>query len=239
MKHIILLFLLPLSLPAQTRQGAIVYERKIDVHRRIQDDQMKAAIPQFQIAAYQILFKDSIAVYKAVPKDEAPDPFDNPNGNHFVMRFTGPGDDGVFYRNYNSGRLLEEATLAEKKYVITDSIHQLPWKLSADTMTILGHLCKKATTTTPRGAKVVAWYTGDIPLPIGPDQFDGLPGAVLKADADDGGIVFTAKTIQQNIESKQLKEPAGGKLITRADFRKKMDEVLGPADSQGRRIIRN
>ncbi|HXB07022.1 MAG TPA: GLPGLI family protein [Puia sp.] len=239
MKKTVLFLLLPLGLSAQTRQGTIVYERKIDVHRRLQDEQMKAMVPQFQTAAYEVFFKDSIAVYKAMPKDEAPDPFDNNAGTHLVMRFTGPGDDGVVYRNYNSSRLLEEATLAEKKYIIADTIPQLPWKLSADTATILGHLCKKATTTTPRGTNVVAWYTGDILVPVGPDQFGGLPGAVLKVDADAGGLVFTATAIQGDVESRQLKEPAGGRLISRADYTKKVDEVLGPADAQGRRIIRN
>jgi hypothetical protein len=35
-----------------------------------------------------------------------------------------------------------------------------------------------------------------------------------------------------------MKTPTG-KTITRAAFEKKMDEVLGPPDAQGRRIIRN
>jgi len=234
------LLFFPLFMSAQTRQGAIVYERKIDVHRRLQDDQMKAMVPQFQTAAYEVLFRDSIAVYKAMPKDESPDPFENTgNGNHLVMRFTGPGDDGIVYRNYSSGQVLEEAHLQDRKYIISDTLRQQAWKLSDDTATVLGHLCKKATTTTPRGSKVTAWYTADIPVPVGPDQFSGLPGAILKADVGDGDIVFTAKEVQDKVETKDLKAPAGAKPISRADYAKKMDEVLGPPDAQGRRIIRN
>jgi GLPGLI family protein len=239
MKKAVLILLLPIGLSAQTRQGVIVFERKVDVHRTIQDEQMKAMVPQFQTGAYEVLFRDSIAVYKAMPKDEAPDPFDNnTGGNHFVLRFGGGGD-GVLYRNYNSGRVLEEANLAETKYIITDTLRQQPWKLSEETVTLLGHPCKKATTTTTRGGKVVAWYTGDIPIPVGPEQFNGLPGAILKLDVDDGTIVFTAKEIHDKVDSRDLKAPANGRLITRADYQKKMDEVLGPPDAQGRRIIRN
>src|SRR5258708_25876508 len=95
MKKLALLLLFPFSLSAQTRQGTILYERKIDVHRRLQDEQMKAMVPQFQTAAYELLFKDSIAVYKAVPKDESPDPFENTGGGTQVtIRFTGPANDG-------------------------------------------------------------------------------------------------------------------------------------------------
>ena len=239
MKKAILLLLLPIGLSAQTRQGVIVYERKIDVHRTLQDEQMKARVPRFQTGAFEVSFRDSIAVYKAVPKDEAPDPFDdNTGGAHIVLRFGG-GNDGVLYRNFGNGRLLEEATLAEKKYIITDTLHQQSWKLSDETATILGHPCKKATTTSTRGARVIAWYTGDIPEPVGPDQYNGLPGAILLLDVDEGAVVFTAKEFHDKVDSRDLNAPTGGTLITRADYQKKMDEVLGPADAQGRRIIRN
>ncbi|GGB03710.1 GLPGLI family protein [Puia dinghuensis] len=232
---------LALASPAQPRQGSIVYEKKLDVYRHMpKDDQNRAMIPQFQTTVYELLFKDSISVYKAMPKDEAPDPFDNNSGGmHVIFRMTGPGDDGAFYRNYSSGRLLEETILADKKYIITDTIPQQPWKLSDDTTTILNHLCKKATLTTPRGEKVVAWYTSDIPLPIGPDQFSGLPGAILQANIDEGSILISAKEIRSNVDNRELKAPSGGHLISRADYRKKRDEVFGPPDAQGRRIDRN
>ena len=241
MKQLAFLFFLPVSLAAQTRQGHIVYERKIDVHRRVQDEQMKAMVPQFQTAAYEILFRDSITVYRAMPKEEGPDPFETNTGGgvHINLKFGGPGDDGIVYRNYNSSRVLEEASIADKKYIITDSLRQLPWKLTDDTVTILGHSCKKATTTTPRGGKVLAWYANDIPMPVGPDQFFGLPGAILKVDIDDATVVFIAKEIHDKVQTSDLKAPTGARLITRADFNRKLDETFGPADAQGRRIIRN
>ncbi|HWB28051.1 MAG TPA: GLPGLI family protein [Chitinophagaceae bacterium] len=224
---------------AQTKQGTIVYERKIDVHRHMQDEQMKAMVPQFQTANYDLVFKDSITVYKAAPKDDAPDPFDNGGGGgaHIVMRFNGPGDDGVLYKNFGSNQQLQESTLDDKKYIVTDSIKQPQWKLADETQTILNHVCKKATTTTERGSNVVAWYTEDIQVPAGPDRFCGLPGAILKIDIDSGSVVFTATDIQPKADTKDLKAPTSGKLITQADFQKKMDEVLGPADSKGKRII--
>jgi GLPGLI family protein len=237
-----------LPLTAQHLQGTIFYERKIDAWRHIDDEQMKAMVPQFQTGQYELLYRDSVCFYNAVPKDEAPDPFDNqgPGGNHIVMRFGGPGDGGVLVRNYSSGQLLEQTTLADVQYVISDSIRSLPWKLSTDTLTILGHLCKKATAVSPRTRTpspraytlVVAWYCEDIPAPIGPDRFGGLPGAILKLDSDNGSTVFTAIRLSPTVDAKGMKTPSG-KTITRAAFEKKMDEIIGPADSLGRRIIRN
>jgi GLPGLI family protein len=229
-----------LAASAQQQQGTILYERKIDVHRRIDDDQMKAMVPQFQIGQYELLYRDSVCAYNVAPKDEAPDPFDNQGGgNRIVMRFGGPGDGGVLYRNYASGQLLEQTTLANVKYIINDTIHSLSWRLSADTLTVLGRVCKKATAVSPRNnGNIVAWYCEEIPMPIGPEKYGGLPGAILKLDEDNGGLVFTATGLTSKVDTKALKVPTG-KTITRAAFDKKMDEILGPADKQGRRIIRN
>ena len=51
--------------------------------------------------------------------------------------------------------------------------------LSEETGAILGHHCEKATATTARGNKLVAWYSEDISVPVGPDKVCGLPGAVV------------------------------------------------------------
>lgn len=244
MKFLTLLFpltagIVASSTYAQTHQGSIRYERKIDVHRHLADPQMKAMVPQFQTAFYDLAFNDSISVYKTVPKDEAPDPFDNQGGTRVNIRFNGPGDEGVLYKNFSSNRQLEETTLEDTKYVILDSIKTFPWKLSEETSTVLGHPCKMATTTTSRGSKVIAWYAQDIPVPIGPDKFNGLPGAMLKLDVDSSGLIFTATQINPTASPKDLKVPTSGKSITRADYDKKLDHAMGPADAQGRRIQRN
>ncbi len=221
-----------LPLTAQHLQGTIYYERKVDAWRHIEDDQMKAMVPQFQTGQYELSYRDSVCFYSAAPKDEAPDPFDNPGpgGNHIVMRFAGPGDGGVLVRNYSGGQVLEQTTLADVQYVIKDSIRSMPWKLTTDTLSVLGHLCKKATAVSLRNkTPIVAWYCEDIPVPVGPDQFGGLPGAILKLDVDKGSTVFTATRLSPTFDSKNMKNPSG-KAITRAAFEKKMDEIIGPAD---------
>ena len=88
------------------RQGTIIYDRTVDMYRHLPDPQMRAMMPQFRTEAYELLFKDSIVVYKAVPKDEAPDPFEpSGGGGRVILKIGGPGDDGVLYTNLSSGRL--------------------------------------------------------------------------------------------------------------------------------------
>ncbi|HNP21623.1 MAG TPA: GLPGLI family protein [Panacibacter sp.] len=229
---------------AQLKEGAIVYERKIDVHRRMEDDQMKAMVPQFRTDKHELLFKDNETLYRNVQDEEAPDPFagggpGGPGGPQIMIRFGGPGDGGVIYRNYNNAKHTEQTELEEKSYIIDDTIKQLSWKLSEVTKTVLGHSCKKAIMRTERGSDVVAWYAEDIASPAGPETFGGLPGAVLAMDINNGEMIYTAVEIKPGPASKDLKEPVKGTHITRADFRKKMDDLFGPPDANGRIIRKN
>jgi GLPGLI family protein len=232
------MFLFAISLVhAQTKQGTIVYERKIDVHRRMEDEQMKAMVPQFRTDKHELLFNENISVYKTLEEEDAPDPFDNGGGNRIMIRLDGPGDAGVLYKNFSSRELFQQTSLGDKEYIIDDTIHSQQWKLTNETKTILNHTCKKATTKTERGSDIVAWYAEDISTPAGPENFGGLPGVIVMLDANNGEIGFTAAEIKGTVSSKDLKEPSNGKHITRADFEKKVDEAFGPADSKGRRII--
>lgn len=88
------------------------------------------------------------------------------------------------------------------------------------------------------GKKVVAWYSEDIPLAAGPERFDGLPGVILRLDVDSGTVVFVATTITASVAGADLRAPAETKAISRMEYEKKLDEIMGPADSLGRRMIR-
>src|SRR5258706_15861372 len=99
---------------AQAKQGTIIYERKVDVHRRMQDEQMKAMVPQFQTAKSELVFSDNVSVYRALPEDNAPDPFNNGNGGMIMIKIGGPGDNAVLYKNYSNQKFLEQTELADK-----------------------------------------------------------------------------------------------------------------------------
>ncbi|MBV9986225.1 MAG: GLPGLI family protein [Chitinophagaceae bacterium] len=240
------------ALQAQIKQGTIIYERKTDMHRMIQDDQMRAMIPQFRSSKHMLLFSDSVSVYKAVPEDEAPDPFAGGGGVRMVFR-GGGSDGGDLYKNFAQAKSVQANELAGKNYLIVDTIKQQPWKLGTETQTILGHTCHKATrkltqagggmmrTISMNGngsqradssrpqtkeVDVVAWYADDIISPVGPDSHGQLPGVILQLDIDNGGTVFTATEIKPTVDQKELKEPKKGKLVTRQEYMKIQSDLM-------------
>jgi GLPGLI family protein len=250
------------GLVAQISEGVIIYERKINMHKRIQDEQMKAMIPEFRTSKHQLLFSDSTSMYKAVPEDEMPEGFGEGGGNRFVMRMG--GDNGELYKNFAVGKSLESRELGAKTYIIEDSIRPRSWKLTSETKVIHGYTCRKAISTEtmvtgggmrvrmggadnnaaadtanrpqPRQVTVEAWYAEGITAPVGPESYGMLPGVILELNIDNGSMTFSAVEIKKEVDRKEIKEPKKGKKVTREEFMKMMAELM-PAGG-GQRMIR-
>ena len=135
---------------AQMKEGTIIYERKMNLHRSLTDPQMKAMMPEFRTSKHQLLFSDSTSVYKAVQEEEAPDPFaGGEGGSRMVFRMGGA--EGEQYRNFSQAKAVESRELGAKTYLIEDSIKAQGWKLTEETATFLNYPVKKATRKNERG----------------------------------------------------------------------------------------
>lgn len=66
-------------------EGVIQYEQKVNLHRRIQNPEMKSRIPEFQTSKTQLLFNKTKAIYKNVEDEE--EDLEASNGGGMVMRF--------------------------------------------------------------------------------------------------------------------------------------------------------
>jgi GLPGLI family protein len=237
MKNLLLsttMLLLLQATQAQLSSGRIIYERKINLHRSITDEQTRATVPEFNITRYQLLFSDSLSVYKPVPGDARPDPFAN-GGPGMIIRM-GPGDDGILFKNFSAHTMIEQDELEDKKYLVSDSLRQDPWKLGDETKILLNHVCKKATMKNAQDQNLTAWYATDIPTPAGPDHYGSLPGLIMQMDINDSEIVFMAQESTPNPDKREIKAPTDGKQISAADFRKKSEAILGAPGPGGRTV---
>ncbi|SFU50273.1 GLPGLI family protein [Pustulibacterium marinum] len=98
---------------------------------------------------------------------------------------------------------------------------------------------------TPSEITVTAWYTPEIPVNMGPGEYNGLPGLILEVSADKTTILCSKITL--NPENKEeIKEPSKGKEVTQEEFneilKEKMEEMRerfqggnGRRDGGGRR----
>jgi len=210
---------------AQISQGTIVYERKFDIARHVQDEQLRHLLPAWQTSSYQMIFKDNTSIYLPLPPDEAPDPFATPAQK--MMVFAGNVEEGAVYCDFHTNRQLTEAKIAEKKYIIVDTLRPVMWRLEDSTKIILKHICKKAVMGKGDSTRTIVWYATDIPTPLSPFFFGGaLPGAILQLNMNNGDIILTATSISPKVDSKLLKAPVDGELISRMDYNAKMKVAM-------------
>lgn len=135
---------------AQISEGTIIYERKINMHKRLppEAEQFKAMVPEFTTSKMELAFKGNQSLYKPAKAAEDEMPSTEPGGGgggfgRMMMRFG--GGDGESFKDYETGLATDIRELGPKKYLLDDTLQRLSWKMSPDTMTIMGHLCHKAT----------------------------------------------------------------------------------------------
>ena len=245
---------------AQMKEGKILYERKINMYRMVTDPEMRARIPEFRTSQFELLFNDQASLFRTVPDDEAPDPFANSGGDRGGQRFMFRTPETAVYTNIAAQTQYESRAMFEKTFLIVDSLQPMKWKISEETKTIAKHLCKKATTTAPpamtmrfgggggrrnnptdstakpaapKEIAVTVWYTEDIPASIGPDNYNGLPGAILEVDIDNGANVTTATEVTTKYPKKELVQPSKGDKMNKAQFQDAMKKIMEDMQKSG------
>jgi len=214
---------------AQLKEGKVIYERKTNMYKRLppENENMKAMIPEFNTGKQQLLFAGDESIFSSVPEEEDIREHAGEEGGRINIKFNSGNNET--YKNYATEKIIELRELGPKKYIIEDSLKKLAWKLSDDTAVLNGYHCKKAVTKNKQGDNIVAWYTEDIGIPSGPEQFGGLPGLILKLDIGDGWIVFTSLSIDKGAGKQVVKIPSGAKKVTRQEFQKMQEEAFGPS----------
>ncbi|MDY0088788.1 MAG: GLPGLI family protein [Flavobacteriaceae bacterium] len=85
----------------------------------------------------------------------------------------------------------------------------------------------------PSEVVVTAWYTPDIPVGNGPENYWGLPGLILEVN-DGKTIILCSKIVLNPKEKKEIKAPRKGQVVTEKEYdeivAKKMKEMqeMGP-----------
>ena len=249
MKKIIALATLLISIFAhsQVKEGKIIYERVMQLPTRMMnvDPAIAAQIPKSRTDQYELLFGNNQSLLQFLPNinNEDQSTFSG-GGGTVVLRFAGGNNDIVFH-NFTSQTKVEQREVFDRSFLVTDSIRKLNWKLTEESKTILNYKVQKATSTRigtrprmtmengqmkreefPDTAKIIAWFTTDIPVPAGPDFQGQLPGAILEVDIDNGQTVYRAIEVSGKVSLNKIKEPKDGKKLTAAEFTKEREKLM-------------
>lgn len=95
------------------------------------------------------------------------------------------------------------------------------WELLKDTKKIGKYNCYKAIqSNSVSKIKPIAWYAIELPLPFGPNKFNGLPGVILELELNNH--IFKATNIILNrTDFEPIVKPTKGKKITYTEWRER------------------
>ena len=137
------------------------------------------------------------------------------------------GDIEFFTDLNNKSVKIRQKTPGEFITLIKDD--KIEWQITKDSVKINGMKCIKAfgIISIPgfNDTKIIAWFTSDLPISMGPHGLHGLPGLILKYR--EGSSIFTAKSINdiknQNIV---IEHPSSTNLKTYSETLTKGKKML-------------
>lgn len=151
--------------------------------------------------------------------------------------------DDILYKDLTNTSYIQEQEFMGKEFLILDALEPKEWKLSPETKKIGNYLAQKATYTqvvegisfSPDMAEmenvrdtleVTVWYTPEIPVAHGPEDYFGLPGLIL--EVHNGGRAYYCEKIELNPSQNpiEIRVPKGGKVVTSREFQIMQEESI-------------
>lgn len=163
-------------------------------------------------------------------------------------------DSEKIYKEIKSNQKMVEKEFFGKEFLIVDSLPNWNWQLKEDTKKIGDYTCYKAISiqkatpkqwsdyeeakklqeqgkvnffmmSEPKDKITTVWYTPEIPISQGPDEFWGLPGLILEANFDNTTILCS-KVILNPKEKIVISKSKKGKKMTKNEYDKIIEEKL-------------
>lgn len=233
---------------AQEFQGIATYKTQRQVDIKLDSTQMNDELQmkmlevmkkQFQ-KTFTLSFNKEESTYKQ--EEELDKPNVGMGGDFQIVSIGGGGGSDVLYKNTKEQRYTEQVDTYGKIFLVKDDIENIDWNLGSETKYIGEYPCYKATYTKmvekPRVVingeeeeeskepemeerTVTAWYTPQIPVNHGPDNYQGLPGLIL--EVHDGKLTIVCSKIVLNPKEKvKITEPDKGKEVDQ----EKYDDIM-------------
>lgn len=173
------IFLLLLLPAANTRaqftfNGKITYERKTNIHKLWGDEgwlsEWKDKVPKFSTNQFEMNFTMDNSFYKPGKETD----------NSKLGWGAPPGAENEVFMDFKTNIVTANKQIYEQRFLIQDTMRKLKWRITDEVRMIANYKCRKAVTRICDSVVVVAFYTEDIPVSAGPEQFGGLPGMILE-----------------------------------------------------------
>jgi GLPGLI family protein len=241
--------LLMTSMNAQTFTGKATYKtsRKSDIQidanqegmtDKIQEEVQKR-LQKMSQKTFILEFDKTKSVYKQDESLAAPNLSSDFTQVQVIEIGGGSGKGSIYYKDLQGKIYRNQTEIQGKVFLIKDDLPAYDWKMSTETKNIGMYTCYKATYSKEVEQKQVtfingemkeevvketivttAWYTLQVPVSNGPDNYQGLPGLIL--EINDGKNLIVCTEISMNpSKSIKIEAPKKGKVVSQ----EKYDEI--------------
>jgi len=222
-KYLIVFFFFHLTafgVSAQITEGIIIYDVKINLHQMLPEDMeaMKASIPEFQSQKKELIFNRNASLFR-----DYEEPGAGGRGRWFSMAARETHHQNLLEKTYTVQR-----GVLNDDYLIEEEMEWYPWNLTGRSEMIAGKFCQLAWRVDEKDSTMIeVWFSPEIPLSIGPDNYFGLPGAVLMAVVNYNERIYIATEIlPQTIPDSRVVAPTRGKKVSQEEFDKIQEEMM-------------
>jgi GLPGLI family protein len=162
-------------------------------------------------------------------------------GAVFMVATSGEGS--TLYKNIADQSFLEEQDMMGKSYLVKDMLEPVEWELSNETKKVGNYTVQKASYTRIVDSKrfstgmtemenvkdtlqVTVWFTPEIPVAHGPENFFGLPGLILEVQNQGRTLICEKIELNPSADPVVIERPSKGKEITQAEFQTVQEEGM-------------
>jgi GLPGLI family protein len=209
-------------------EGKITYTRRTNLFKVIDDERMQKWIGEknkIKIEQFSLYFNDTVSLYSFIQPDQ-PDP-----QAFFTIKNTVYNVFPLNQRNVYMDMMGSQMT-------VVDTLVKHTWKITDKTRSIAGYECTRVIWQKDDSTRIYAWYTTDIVPTVGPENIQGLPGAILGLATEDGSVVYFAEKVEAITPTpEQIAQPKKkGKTYTEAQLREELAKKL-EGQPYGKRVI--
>ena len=213
---------------------------------------LQEALKEASEKSYLLTFNKSECIYEQEQQLEKP----KAASGEMQISVSISSSEGRKYINAKNKTSSTEDAILGKEFLIVENIEKPDWKLVDETKKIGDYTCFKAKLTIPVSDKqkkeyeeflkkeeiksslfkmeepkekiITAWYTPEIPVSFGPNNYWGLPGLILEINEPET-IILCSKVVLNTKEKAAIKAPNKGQKISQKEFdsiqKKKYDSM--------------
>ena len=162
-------------------------------------------------------------------------------GAVFMVATSGEGS--MLYKNIADQSYAQEREVMGKEYLIQEKSEPFEWELSGETKKVGNYTVQKASFTQIVDSKrfstgmtemenvkdtlqVTVWFTPEIPVSHGPENYFGLPGLILEVQNQGRTLICEKIELNPTAEPVVIERPSKGKEISLEEFKKMEEEGM-------------